>query len=95
MTEAEFNAADQSGSGVAPPEITVDNNPAPGIIKDSVGITMALSKQGKIYLWDGVDTAAYLQLDRVINEGTVSEEKDYSLVQCTQDAAEFADLLDD
>ena len=95
MTEAEFNAADRSGSGVAPPEIIADNNPAPGMVAENAGITMDLSNQGKIYLWDGIDTAVYLRLDRTINEGTPSEVKLWSLVECTQDATEFAALLND
>lgn len=99
MTEAEFNAADQSGTGVPPPEITVDNNPAPNIIKSGAGITMATSRTGgRIYLWDGTD-AVYLRLDktnpaRTVDGVAIAETKEYSLAVCTQDAAEFAALLD-
>lgn len=87
MTEAQFNAATR---GIAPPPaIIADNNPAPNIILSGAGITLATSNEGKIFIWDGGE-AIYLEVKEEIGLSIK-----YRLVQCTQDATEFAALLND
>jgi len=89
MNYTEFGDADVSGLG--PTLITVDNNPAPGIITLGGGRTVAFleSNEGIIYVWDG-DSAIKLTVEESIGLSTK-----YLLQAITQDAAEFAALVDD
>ena len=89
MNYTEFGDADVSGLG--PTEITVDNNPAPGLITLGGGRTVAYleSNQGILYVWDG-DSAIKLEVEESIGLQTK-----YRLVAITQDATEFAALVDD
>lgn len=89
MNYAEFQDADPAGLGGT--VVTVDNNPAPGIITLGGGrtVNMIESNEGIIYVWDG-DSAVRLA---VIEE--VGLNVSYRIEEVTQDATEFAALVDD
>lgn len=91
MTEAEFEAADVSGTG--PTKLSADNNPSTKVLPVITGLKFLTSNKGKLYFWDGAE-AFYLKLERTTGTGP-SLVNHYAIHPCTQDAAEFAALLND
>ena len=89
MNYTEFQDADPAGLGGT--VLTVNNNPAPTMITLGGGRTLNMieSNQGIIYVWDG-DSAVRLAVIKTVGMVTT-----YRIEEVTQDAAEFAALVDD